>query len=71
MMERAESAVPNVNCQLCQLSNAAVSFALGGGRWDFRFCVFGQVLVRFSVFDLKNCGFSVLLFRAVCGFSPI
>jgi len=30
-----------------------------GGRWDFRFCGFGQFLVRFSVFVLKNRSFSV------------
>ena len=40
-----------------------------GGYWDFRFRSFGYFLDRFSVFVLKNFGFSVLVFIAVCKYS--
>jgi len=41
----------------------------GGGHWDFSILqvwpMFGLV---FSAFALKNCGFSVLVSCAICGF---
>ena len=40
------------------------------GRLDFRFCGFGQLLVRFFGFPPKSCGFSVLVSCAVCEFPP-
>ena len=46
-------------------------FTYRGGRWDFRFCGFGQFWFGVSVFALKNCSFSVLVSCVVCGFSPI
>ena len=42
-----------------------------GGFGVFGFADLANFLFGFSVFALKNCGFSVLVSRAVCGFSPI
>ena len=37
----------------------------------FGFADLANLCFGFSVFALKNCAFSVLVFCAVCGFSPI
>ena len=42
-----------------------------GGFGLFGFADLANLWFGFSVFALKNCGFSVLAFCAVCGFSPI
>ena len=42
-----------------------------GGVGIFGFADLANCWFGFSVFALKNCGFSVSVFRAVCGFSPI
>ena len=42
-----------------------------GGIGVFGFADLANFLFGFSVFALKNCDFSVLVSRAVCGFSPI
>ena len=42
-----------------------------GGVWIFGFADLANFWFGFSVSALKNCGFSVLVFLAVCGFSPI
>ena len=42
-----------------------------GGIGIFGFADLPNFWFGFSVFALKNCGFPVLVFRAVCGFSPI
>jgi len=42
-----------------------------GGVGIFGFADPATYWLGFSVFALKNCGFSVLVFRTVCGFSPI
>ena len=44
---------------------------LEGGIGIFGFADLANFWLGFSVFALKNCGFPVLVFRAVCGFSPI
>ena len=40
----------------------------GGGVGIFGFADLANFWYGFSVFALKSCGFSVLVFRAVCGF---
>ena len=47
------------------------SALIEGGVGIFGFADLANFWFGFSVFALKNCGFSVLVFRAVCGFSPI
>ena len=42
-----------------------------GGIGVFGFADLANFWFGFSVFALNNCGFSVLVSRAVCGFSPI
>ena len=42
-----------------------------GGVGIFGFADLAKLWFGFSVFTLKNCRFSVLVFCAVCGFSPI
>ena len=42
-----------------------------GGIGAFGFADMANFGFGFSVFALKNCGFSVLVSRAVCGFSPM
>ena len=42
-----------------------------GGIGIFGFADLANFWFGFSVFALKNCGFPVLVFRAVCGFSPL
>ena len=42
-----------------------------GGFGIFGFADLANFWFGFSVFALKNCGFSVLVFCAVCGFSSI
>ena len=42
-----------------------------GGVGIFGFADLANFWFGFSVFVLKNYGFSVLVFRAVCGFSPV
>ena len=42
-----------------------------GGIGIFGFADWANFWFGFSVFALKKCGFPVLVFRAVCGFSPI
>ena len=42
-----------------------------GGVGTFGFADLANFWFGFSVFTLENCGFSVLVSWAVCGFSPI
>ena len=46
---------------------------LRGGRWDFRFCGFGQFLVRFFgfIFALKNWFFGFIVLRGLRVFSNL
>ena len=52
-------------------SSEFASSLLEGGIGIFGFTDLPNFWFGFSVFALKNCRFPVLVFRAVCGFSPI
>ena len=58
-------------CDTRNVHHKRNKMAKGGGIGIFGFADLANFWFGFSVFALKNCGFPVLVFRAVCGFSPI
>ena len=54
-----------------RLCYPAIFCSQEGGIGVFGFADLANFWFGFSVFALNNCGFSVLVSRAVCGFSPI